>query len=224
VLAAPGPKSSPETESRESESEDPAAAKAFEQRYDKLEKRYLEALKNPAADGGSLRGAVAFAKEKAEAGDFAAAEKALDRLESLLDKAPEPGNGTPYKGIVEYRKSLLEFDKAKKAVAAQVAALSKAVAELAPEHEDLADDIEEQLSDLNEEIGDAIDDAMSASENEDSPLTEAVKASIQKYLNEVAASPLVKRADSNPFGVNVSIEKTLGAALQRVLQSLPVPA
>jgi hypothetical protein len=130
----------------------------------------------------------------------------------------------PYKGIVEYRKSLLEFDKAKKAVAAQVAALSQAVTALSPDHEDLADDIEEQLSGLNEEIGDAIDDAMSISEDQESPLTEAVKASLKKYLNEIAASQLIKRADSNPFGVNVSIEKTLGAALQRVQQSLPVPA
>ena len=203
------------------------AAKAFEERFDSFEKRLLEAFKNPAADAGSLRAAIAFAKEKGEAGDFAAGGKALDRLESLLANLPEPGtsgSGTPYKGIVQYRKALLEFDTAKKTVAAQVAALSKAVADLSPDYEDLADDIEERLSDLNEEIGDAIDDAMSFSENEESPVTDAVKASIQKYLNEVAASPLVKRADSNPFGVNMSIEKTLAAALQRVRQSLPVPA
>ncbi len=148
-------------------------------------------------------------------------------MESLLAETPETAGseaGTPYKGIVAYRKSLLDFGKAKTTVDAQVEALAKAVAGRSPAYEDLADAIEDQLSGLNEEIGDAIDDAMSVAENQASPVTDAVKASIQKYLNEIAGSPLVKRADANPFGVSVSIEKTLVAALQRVSQSLPVPA
>jgi len=77
---------------------------------------------------------------------------------------------------------------------------------------------------LNEEIGDAIDEAMSTSGDQAAPVTDAVKASIEKYLNELTAHPLVKRADRNPYGVNMSIEKTLVAALQQVRQTLPVPA
>jgi hypothetical protein len=203
---------------------DAAAAEAFEKRYEAVEKQLLEVLKNPASDASSLRAAAAFAKEKGEAGDYGAAEKALDRLEALLAKTPDAAAGTPYKGIVAYRKSLLEFEKARQAVDAQVAALAKAVADKSPVYADLADALEEQLSGLNEEIGDAIDEAMSIAENQSAPVTDAVKTSIQDYLNQVASSPLVKRADTNPFGVNVSIEKMLVAALEHVRQSLPVPA
>jgi hypothetical protein len=202
--------------------------KEYRARHQALEERLAAALKDPARDASRLRAVSAFAAEKAEAGDFDAALKALKQLEDALAAAPAAGTaeqqGAPYKGIVAYRKALLEFDQAKKAVDAQVQALAKAVVGRSPVYEDLADAIEDQISGLNEEIGDAIDEAMSVSGNQAAPVTDAVKASIQKYLNDVAASPLVKRADSNPFGVNVSIEKTLVAALQHVRQSLPVPA
>jgi hypothetical protein len=225
LLAAPTP-----TQDESTEETDPRADE-FKKRYAVLQKQLLEALKNPASDASNLRAVSGFASEKAAARDYDAALKALDRLEKDLSEesevreseGEESSTGTPYKGLVAYRKSLLAFDAAKKTVDAQVQALAKALASR-EDHEDLADAVEEQLSGLNEEIGDAIDDAMSAAENDAAPVTDAVKASIQKYLDEVVASPLVKRADSNPFGVNVSIEKTLVAALQHVRQSLPVQA
>jgi len=61
----------------------------YRKRYQELEGQFLAAVKNPARDGGSLRAIQAFAAEKAEAGDFDAAIKALTKLEDALKAKPE---------------------------------------------------------------------------------------------------------------------------------------
>jgi hypothetical protein len=217
---------------------DPRAAE-YHTRYGALEKELLEALKDPARDASSLRAIGGFANEKAEAGDYAAALQALDRLQAALGAKTGAGQatrqqefeaeeqreaGAPYKGIVRYRKSLLDFDKAKKTVASQLDALLKAMAAHSPDLEDLADAMSQQLGELNDEIDDVIDVAMSASENEASPVTDAIRMKIQKYIVELSSNPKVKHADENPFGVKVAIEKTLTEALENIRKFMPVKA
>jgi hypothetical protein len=171
------------------------------------------------------------------AGKFDLAKKLMDTVDATL-AAPASGGGAgaqtagaeqtagqpdaPYKGIVAYRKSLVEFARAKTAVTAQVDALRKAIPTHLRGEQGLADAIAHELNELNTEIGDAIDAAMKASENVASPLTDAIKMKLQKYLAEVQSNPLVKHVDANPFGVNVAVEKTLVAALSNVRAAMPV--
>jgi len=169
--------------------------------------------------------AAAGIPDTIKAGKLDQAAKLMDDIDQLLRSsgpASAAAADAPYKGIVAYRKSLLEFDQAKKTVASQLQALGKAMEAHSPGLGELAAAVEEQLGELNDQIQDAIDAAMTASENQASPITDAIKTNLQKYLGEVASSQLVQRADSNPFGVNVTIQKTLSAALQNIRQSLPV--
>jgi ElaB/YqjD/DUF883 family membrane-anchored ribosome-binding protein len=170
--------------------------------------------------------AAAGIPDTIKAGKLDEAAKLMDGIDQLLHStgpaAASAAGDAPYKGIVAYRKSLLEFDQAKKTVASQLQALGKAMEAHSPGLSELAAAVEEQLGELNDQIQDAIDAAMTASENQASPITDAIKTNLQKYLTEVASSQLVQRADSNPFGVNVTIQKTLSAALQNIRQSLPV--
>jgi len=171
------------------------------------------------------------------AGKFDLAKKLMDTVDATLAAPASGGAGSPqppgreqtagqpdapYKGIVAYRKSLVEFAHAKTAVTAQVDALRKVIPTHLRGEQALADAIAKELNELNTEIGDAIDAAMKASENVASPLTDAIKMKLQKYLTEVQSNPLVKHVDANPFGVNVSVEETLTAALRNVRAAMPV--
>ena len=58
--------------------------KEYRARYEKIEARWLAALKEPANDASRLRAMNAFIVEKAESGDFSAALQGLKRLEDAL--------------------------------------------------------------------------------------------------------------------------------------------
>ena len=74
---------------------------------------------------------------------------------------------------------------------------------------------------MSAELGDAVDEAMKYAENEASPATDSIKQKIRQYLAELASNALVQKADSNPFGVSVTIGKTLGTALGRIRDAMP---
>jgi len=48
-----------------------------------------------------------------------------------------------------------------------------------------------------------------------------VRTKLNQYLTSLASNPLVKQADSNPLGVEVSIAKTLGTAIHRIQNAMP---
>jgi len=73
----------------------------------------------------------------------------------------------------------------------------------------------------HEDLGDAVDEAMNATENAASPITEALRKTLLNYLNEVTSSQLIQHVDKNPFGVPVTIETTLGDALSKVRDTMP---
>lgn len=65
----------------------------FEARLAAIEPRLALALKQPQADASRLRAVSAFAQEKAEGGQFAAALQGLDALEKMLAAVPQGGGG-----------------------------------------------------------------------------------------------------------------------------------
>ena len=123
--------------------------------------------------------------------------------------------GAPPKGIVAYRKALLEFGVARQLVARQIADLVKAIPAVLPDEADLAEAVAEEIEALNDVIGDAIDAAMNAAQNERAPYTAATRKVIEGYLQRLASDPMVKHVDSNPFSP-VSVAATLGAALTAI--------
>jgi len=156
------------------------------------------------------------------------ANQALDEVEGWLGGTGATQTGTPgetgYKGIVAYRTALLGFDAAKKSVTAQLEALRKAIPAALPDEAEYADELAAELDSLNEELGDAVNAAMNASENEKSPITDAVRRSLEGYITELASNALVNHVDTNPFGVAVSVQATLGGALKKIIEKFPVAA
>ena len=130
--------------------------------------------------------------------------------------------GAPYPGIVKYRQALLQFAQAKTEVKSQIGALKNAILKAGPNEATFANALSRELEKLNDELAGAVDEAMKASENQASPATDAVKLKIRKYLTELASNPVIKKVEANPLGVKVTIGKTLGGALTRIKEAMPV--
>jgi Tfp pilus assembly major pilin PilA len=211
-------------------------------RFETTEKVYLEVMARQPADAGKLRAVMDFANGKAEAKQYAAASQALDRLDGMLAKVPaaptrtddtaKAGNGAAkagdasgekgYKGLVAYRTSLLEFRNAVATVNGQIASLKAAIPSQMPEESALADELSSELSSLTKSLLDAVDEAMNTAENVESPITDAMLDRLMAYADEVQTSELVEHVDSNPFGVTMTVQKTLMAALANIQAKWPV--
>jgi hypothetical protein len=175
---------------------------------------------NP-AQRDALTKAMAGIPEMLQGGQLDEAQMRLEQLQTTL-KATAAPSGTPYPGIVKYRAALLQFAQAKSEVHQQISRLASAIVERLPHETNFAKALAAEIEDLNNELAAAVDEAMKGAENEASPATDAIKLKIRKYTTELASNALIHRADSNPFGVTVTIGKTLGGALGRIRESMPV--
>jgi hypothetical protein len=206
-----------------------AQAAAWQARFETTEKIYLEVVARQPADAGKLRAVMDFAGGKAEAGQYASAAQALDRLDGMLAKVPAAAPATAPTGggngkLVAYRKTLLAMRSAVATVDAQIDALRQAIPASAPDETDLADDLAETLHELTEDLLDAVDDAMNAAYDDAAPVTQAVAGELERFQRDLQTNPLVKHVDSNKFGVKMSVASTLGSALTAVRNAMPVPA
>jgi hypothetical protein len=215
-----------ESEATETEeTEDAAGRKEFEQRFAAADTLAQELLKKKLGDASQMRMLIGLASEKAGAGEFTTAINLVSRLEDLIEaaeKAPvtEP---QPYPGLVKYRTALVEFAKAKTAVGGQLETFCAAVRKTLPEEADLADEVAARLDEFNDELALAVDNAMGEAEDVASPVTDAVRAELKKYLEHVHTDGLIKLVDKNPFSP-VSIETTLGDALAKINEAMPAMA
>lgn len=205
--------------------EDPDLAD-LEDQLAAAEERVEEVLRGNFGDVSQIRSVAAFAREKVEAGDAEAAQKALIRLGNLISAAFEEEKtkaGTRYQGVVKYRRALVEFAQAKSVVDGHLAAFKGKIIAKSPEEADFADEVVERLSDWSEELSDAIDEAMSASEDEAAPVDSTVMAALDKYLADLSQNELIKRVDKNPVHATL-IEATLRPAIMKIKAAMPVLA
>ncbi len=222
----------PEQQSRETEGEqgeggDGGAEAKFARRFAEVEPAYLELLAARNPEAGKLRAVMGYANEQAEGGDHAKATAALDRLEKMIEAAralPTGGAGEPRAGIVAYRKSLLSLRSAVSTVEGQIAALVKAIPGQLPDELDLAEDLAEDLRESTEALQDLVDEAMNAAEDPAQPATQALRKQLDEFIAELHSNDVIKHVDSNPFGVTLTVEKTLGAALEAVRSNMPAIA
>jgi len=115
-----------------------------------------------------------------------------------------------------------EFAQAKSKVQGQMQGLRRAILAELPDEVEFANELVAEIDGLNQELANAVDGAMKTAENEASPATDAIKMKIRKYAAELASNPLVAKADTNPLVVQVTIAKTLGEALGRIREAMPV--
>ncbi len=203
-----------------------ADAAQYEARLAAIEARYQDVLKTNPVDANKMRAVFGYASEQAEAEQFVKAVAALGQLEKLLDAAgAEDAKGEKgFKGIVAYRKTLIDLRAAVAKVEGQIANLVKAIPSQMPDEADLAEDLADDLRESNEDLQNLIDEAIGTAKNESEPITRELSARLDALIAEVGSSEVIKHVDSNPFGVALSIGTTLGKALSDVRAALPQPA
>lgn len=188
-----------------------------------VEGRYTAVLSGMPAEANRIRIAMETAIDLADAGRYADAIAQLKQLESLLDAAAGQGRDAdlPVAGLVEYVKSLHAFEDSYRTAMTQIQSLKKAIPAQLPAEADLADQLASGLQSFAEQLKDLVDKAMSAAKDERAPTTDALIDGLQMWRQEISNNGLIAHVDSNPFGVEVSVGKLLGDALNRILSSVP---
>lgn len=171
----------------------------------------------------------------AENDDFDRALQELSKLDSgkvfeqLLKAMEEAKSSTPSgtdkdkpaSGLVNYRKTMLRYEAAKKSVDTQIANLKSAIPAAAPEEQALADDLAQALNEQNEELWDALNNEINSLESNREQTTAKLVQTIDEFITSVMSNPLIQHVDNNPFGVSMFIQATLSKALKDMRQALP---
>jgi hypothetical protein len=190
-------------------------AEEYRTRYAALEKELLEALQDPARDPGRLRAVSAFANEKAEAGDYAAALKGLQQLEEALRTAVEqPTTESEQEegsektetekevSLVQFAKLRLQWQQAKQSVAGELAELDKMV------RGEMADDPMignlQRLAGILKVFNEGLSDALDKLANADTPdkrraAAEAAQEAADHYIDHIVDDELIEYVEDNPF-------------------------
>jgi len=164
------------------------------------------------ADAVKLRAVLDYAQKQADAGDLGKALGALDQLDTLLAARPSGSRNA-------YIKTLHDFRAAAKKVTAQIDALKAAIPQAMAAQSELADELALVLHEQNEALLDVIDEALN-----DPGVTPTLAATLDRMAADVVGNPLIRFVDTNPFGVAMSVESTLYAALIAIRKALPQSA
>lgn len=203
-------------------------AALWDARIDEAERMLQRLQKSNPGEGEKAAKVMALARDRAAAGEHAKALAALEQMKKMVaaaDAKPPPSGERGHPGLVKYRGSLLEFNKARSLVKTQLANLRLAIPAQMPDEADLADKLAEKLDELAEAMQDAVDQAINeAAKNPADPVPQEVADRIAEFEAELASSKLVKHVDGNPFGIAISIGQTLGNALKAVRDNMPTPA
>lgn len=207
----------------------PADLKArWLQRRKALEPALLAAFKENRGDVSKLRAVFAFAVEKAEAAEFDRALAALDNVGKLLAAAGPPqdrnGDGKANDESTSDQAFAKQWKAAQSDLKAALETVNDQLAEfgqvlMESSEANLMWIAEEGLSQVHGSLRDAaiqIDRAISKS-----PAKVAAKAkpAIEKLRKELQ-TPQVKACDGNQVGVTVTINKTIGQAIQKLEKAL----
>jgi hypothetical protein len=197
--------------------------KEYRARYQAIEGKLAAALKDPARDAGRLRSMDAFIVEKADGRDFESALKALANLEEVLATAPGPAPKS--RPGIDYKISLLNWEKAKKQVHAELGKLEAAIVKEFAEEPKISEiksslkKLEQVLGGFDERLRDKLDEAMNAKPDDLPPLHEEALGILEEYLDYVDTDGFIDAVDSNPF-VPVSVREPLDTTLNEIAGQL----
>jgi hypothetical protein len=199
--------------------------------------RMLPHIKNAVAVDPSRRAEFTEAAQKIagllRAGSAKEAQAAMQALAARLRtnvpasprneaQNPDREGAAIHPRLAQYRHFLGQFAQARSVISAQIDALTRKIKADLPHESEFAEDLAFGLEKLSQELARAIDEAISAAKNETSPVSDAVRQKLGRYATGLASHQLVQRVDTNPLGVTVTIAKTLGEALGRIRESMPV--
>ncbi len=200
---------------------------AYEARLAELKPLVLKALKEQRGDGTKLRAVLGFAEEKAAAGSYESALKALDSLQALLLAAgtaagPAAAGGEAF-SKVQFEKIHLEWESRKKQVGLRLAELNAAIMAEFDDAESVsaAKNLGKVLARFNEGLGDTLI-ALRNAPDKATRAQFAAKASqvADRYLGYLDSHPLVAHVEANPYQIKVAVKETLSAPLSAVKAEL----
>ncbi|MCW7539690.1 hypothetical protein OOT46_17775 [Aquabacterium sp. A7-Y] len=192
----------------------------FDGRMAALEPRVLAALQAQVGPSSKIRALAEFAREKAQGGNFKAALQALDALDTLLLALPAAAPGSTDLPPVDYAKSRLAWDAAKKKVQTELTTLEQAILDQyrdSPVFEELSVKVREKLGGVlqsfAEDLSDTLDQALNAAQaDERRRHHQAAAAAIRTFLDRAANDSFLAQLDANPF-VSVQARATLVGTL-----------
>jgi hypothetical protein len=162
----------------------------------------MEALKMPKVDASTLRSGVSYAVEKANAKDFAAALKALERIERMVGEAiTSPANEQTAGGGAE-KNALAGWHSARSQVIASLKELEGKIRAMAvPEGDEAIILVKAIQANLTE-----------------NPATIQQAAELERYLK---TDSIITDAESpNGFGIKINIRQPLLEALSKLKPQL----
>ncbi|MES2846856.1 MAG: hypothetical protein V4747_17695 [Pseudomonadota bacterium] len=201
-----------------------AGPSAEETKWDQIqaavEAKVLAALKANGGDSSKIRAVWTFAQEKAEAGDFVAAMKAVTNLLPLLkdvgahpdtagpqtEAATTPANERPPVGVVAFQRSRIMWLDAKSKMKAEIDRLRATIVADGADEEDAAeiasgaDELVAEYQQFDSRLEDVLDEITQTPEG---PARTALKRQASRVITEydsVLSQPFFKMVDANPFG------------------------
>lgn len=211
------------------------AARAWAQRLPAVQQRLAEALRAQHPQTAKLRKLVEFAADKANVQhDHAAALKALDMLEQLLDApAPsepaaegaaagpsaDPGAVSRIAPAVVYTQTRLVWDAARGKIRGDLARLEQAILSHYKGQGALSEitrsvrKLDGVLALFDDSLSDALDKALNATTPDGKQEShDEARTIIARYQSYLATDPIVQELDGNPF-VPVTVKATLTGVL-----------
>jgi hypothetical protein len=200
-----------------------AREKEYRTRYQAVAGALAAALRDPQRDASRLRAMDAFMVEKANAGDFDSALKALQKMEEALAGAPAATSAAG-PGI-DYTISLLNWVKAKKQVRVELDKLEAAILKEFADEPKLPiiksslKKLEQVLGGFDESLRDKLDEATKAPREELPQLHKEALGILDEYQDYVDTDPFIEALETNPF-LPISVREPLDRTLSEIAGQL----
>lgn len=193
-------------------------AQEFARRYEALKPRLQQAVREQRGDTSKMRAGAQFAVEAANQKEYAKGLKAVEQLERLVESAfAEQEETKPGPGI-DYKISLLNWEKAQNQVRSELQKLAEAILRDFAEEPKLPEikaslkKLDQVLSGFDERLRDKLDEALNAPLAKRPQLHEQALEILDEYLDYVDSDVFIEAIDSNPFtpvSVRAPLDKTL---------------
>jgi len=148
-------------------------------------------------------------------------EQEQEETEAYED-IPEPVITTPFSNV-QYTKSRLSWDAAKKKVHADMVSLRKAISAELPDEDDLGAnlvaEVDKMLEEFDSELDDALDAALNADPNARPAKYKQVLVTISNYRKMLTSDPMIQKIENCP-AMPMNVVGTIDAALKGIASHL----
>lgn len=207
------------------EEESEGTANEFQALFAKLEPRYLRVMRDNPDNASELRATMDFANGMAEDEKYDRAVASLKKLSGMLDTTEETlleqaieaqiDEEDEGRGVVAFRKALLNWDAARSSAIGAIRALQAKVIQKYPDAD--VERLSEIFDKVDESLHDALVDCINAEDAEDRKYYNALALDVVRdFESKIDGNELIEGVDENPFEEGMELGPKLKAALGQV--------